>query len=111
MLDILEDIGLMGVKPVETPMDPNVRLCMDQSELLLSPDRYRRLVGKLNYLTITHPNIVFPVSVVSQFMSAPHSTHMEAALRIVRYLKAHPDCGLFYGVHDHHRIEAFTDTD
>ena len=45
MLDILEGTGLMGVKPVETPMDPNVRFCADQCELLWSPGSYRRLVG------------------------------------------------------------------
>ena len=44
-------------------------------------------------------------------MLAPRSSHMEAALRIVRYLKAHPGCGLFYGVHGHLHVEAFTDAD
>ena len=59
-------------------------------------DSYRRLVGKLNYLTITRPDISFAVSVVSKFMSTPCSTHWEAALSIIRYLKAHPGCGLLY---------------
>ena len=68
-------------------------------------------MGKLNYLTVTRPNIAFNVSVVSQFMSAPHSTHMKVVLRIVRYLKAHLGRGLFYGVHGHLRIEAFTNID
>ena len=111
MLDILEDIGLMVAKPVETPMNPNVRLCVDQGKLLSSPNNYRKLVRKLNYLTITRPNIAFVVSVVSQFMSAPRSTHMEATLRIVRYLKTHPGRGLFYGVHNHLRVEPFIDAD
>ena len=79
----------MGAKPVETAMDPSVKLCVDQGELLSSLDGYRRLVGKLNYLTITRPGISFAISVISQFMFAPRSTHMEATLRIVRYLKAH----------------------
>ena len=72
---------------------------------------YQRLVGKLNYLTITHPDISFAVNVISQFMSTPCSTHIEVALRIVRYLKAHPGRGLFYRVHGHLCIEAFTDSD
>ncbi|GFZ01055.1 hypothetical protein Acr_14g0006900 [Actinidia rufa] len=54
--------------------------------------------GEVNYITITHPDIAFAMSVVSQFMSAPRSTYMEVALRIVKYLKAHPCRGLFYGV-------------
>ena len=75
VLDILEETGLLGSKPVDTPIDPNVQLCVDQGEPLPSPDQYCRLVGKLNYLTITRPDISFAVSMVSQFMSAlllPH---------------------------------------
>ena len=87
MLDILEETGLVESKPMETPMDPNVKLYEDQGKLLSNPERYRRLVGKLNYLTITCPNISFAVSV-------PRLPHWEAVIRIVRYLKAHPGHGL-----------------
>ncbi len=68
MLDILEGNGLLGSKFVETPMDPNSELYVDQGELLFTLKRYRCLVGKLNYLTITSPKMSFPVSVVSQYM-------------------------------------------
>ena len=69
------------------------------------------MVGKLNYLTITRPDISFAVSMVSQFMSAPRLPHWEAVLRIVKYLKAHPGRGLFYQANNHLRVEAFTDSD
>ncbi|RVW26536.1 Retrovirus-related Pol polyprotein from transposon RE1 [Vitis vinifera] len=46
-----------------TPMDPNVKLIPGQGELLGDPGRYRRLVGKLNYLTITCPYISFPMQI------------------------------------------------
>ncbi|GAV72783.1 hypothetical protein CFOL_v3_16271 [Cephalotus follicularis] len=68
-------------------MDPLVKLDNEKGELLHDPKKYRRLVGKLNYLTITRPDISFAVSVVSQFMSAPCTTHWQAVLHIVRYLK------------------------
>ena len=68
-------------------------------------------MGKLNHLIIKRPNIFFAVSVICQFMSAPRSTHIEAALRIVRYLKGHPGCGLFSGVNGHLSVEEFTDSD
>ena len=58
---------MLGCKPVDTPMDPNVKLISGQREPLGDPGRYRTLVGKLNYLTITRPDISFPVNVVSQF--------------------------------------------
>ncbi|RVW78818.1 Retrovirus-related Pol polyprotein from transposon RE2 [Vitis vinifera] len=63
-LDILEETGMLDYKPVDTPMDPNVKLIPGQGEPLGDPGRYRRLVGKLNYLTITRPDISFPGSVI-----------------------------------------------
>lgn len=84
MLDILEETDLLGTRPVETPLDPNVKLRADQRELLSKPDQYHCLVGKLNYLAITRPDILFAVSIVSKFMSAPCLPHWEAVLRIVK---------------------------
>jgi hypothetical protein len=48
---------------------------------------YRQLVGSLIYLTTTRPDISHVVHIVSQFMSAPRSTHFSAILRILRYIK------------------------
>ena len=69
------------------------------------------MVGKLNYLTITRPAISFVVSVLSQFIKYPRLPHWEAVIRIVRYLKAHPDRGLLYKANGHLRVEAYTDAD
>ena len=74
-MDILTDTGMLDCKSVDTPMDPNVKLVLGQGELLRDPGRYLRLVGKLNYLTITRPDILFLVSVVSQFLQSPCDSH------------------------------------
>jgi hypothetical protein len=52
--------------------------------------QYQRLVEKLIYLTVTRPDIAFAVSLVSQFMHAHRTTHLEAVERILRYLKGSP---------------------
>ncbi|KAF3621208.1 Binding protein, putative isoform 2 [Capsicum annuum] len=49
------------IRPIGTPMDPNAKLLPGQGEPFSDPERYRRLVGKLNYLTVTRPDISFPV--------------------------------------------------
>ena len=67
-LDILVDTGMLDYKPLDTPMDSNVKLVPGQGDPLRVLGRYRRLVGKLNYLIITRPDISFPVTVVSQFL-------------------------------------------
>ena len=82
-LYILEETGMLDCKPVDTPLDPNVKLIPGQGEPLEDPGRYRRLVGKLNYLTITRPNISFPVSVVSQFLQLPCDSHWDAVICIL----------------------------
>ncbi|KAJ7979031.1 Retrovirus-related Pol polyprotein from transposon TNT 1-94 [Quillaja saponaria] len=86
-LDVLSDIGMLDSKPVDTPMDPNTKLVPDEGELLTNPEQYRRLVGKLNYLTVTRLDIAFVTSMVSQFLSQPRTSHWNAVIRILRYLK------------------------
>ena len=81
---------MLDCKPVDTPMDLNVKLVPKQVEPLQDPGRYQRLVGKLNYLTITRPDISFPVSVVSQFLQSPRDSHWDPAVRILHYVKGTP---------------------
>ncbi|KAJ9671309.1 hypothetical protein PVL29_025143 [Vitis rotundifolia] len=110
-LDILEETGMLDCKPVDTPMDPNVKLVPGQGEPLGDPDRYRRLVGKLNYLTITRPDISFPVSVVSQFLQSPCDSHWDAVIRILRYIKSTPGQGVLYENRGHTQVVGYTDAD
>uniref|UniRef100_A0A2N9E4Z4 Integrase catalytic domain-containing protein n=1 Tax=Fagus sylvatica TaxID=28930 RepID=A0A2N9E4Z4_FAGSY len=110
-LDILQDTGYLGSKPVATPMEPNLKLMPDKGDFVDDPDTYRRLVGKLIYLTITRPDISYAVSIVSQFMTNPRVPHMNAVIRILKYLKNAPGRGLFYRSSGHLRIEGYTDAD
>ncbi|XP_061366398.1 uncharacterized protein LOC133317477 [Gastrolobium bilobum] len=69
-------------------MDPSVKLLPNQGEPLSDHKRYRRLVEKLNYLTVTRPDISFAISVVSQFLNSPCQEHRNAVIPILRYIKA-----------------------
>ncbi|GAV72826.1 LOW QUALITY PROTEIN: hypothetical protein CFOL_v3_16314, partial [Cephalotus follicularis] len=109
-LDILSDASLSDCKPSDSPMDPLVKLDNEKGELLHDPEKYRRLVGKLNYLTITRPDISFAVSAVSQFMSAPRTTHWQTVLHIVRYLKGAPG-GLIFRDRGHIHIAGYSNAD
>ena len=109
--DILTDTGMLDCKPVDTPIDPNVKLVSSQGELLRDPRRYRRLVGKLNYLTITRPDISFPVSVVSQFLQSPCDSHWDVVVCILRYIKGTPGQGVLYENRGHTQVVGYNDTD
>ena len=93
---MLEEAGLLSGRPIDVFMDPNKKLLMDDGALFENPGRYRRLVGKLNFLTITRLDIAYVVSVVSQFMGCPRVPHWEAVTRILRYLKRAPGLRFLY---------------
>ena len=57
---------------------------------------YWRLLGKLIYLTVTHPDITYAVSVLSRFMHEPHMVHWEGALLVLVYIKRAHGRGLIY---------------
>jgi len=71
---------------VDSHMDPNKILMVDKGEPFFDPERFRRLVGKLIYLTITRPDLSFAVGVVSQFMQNPCFDSWNASIHILRYL-------------------------
>ena len=96
VLDMLIECGLLGCKPVDSPMLTTAKLLPEDGKPIKDPERYRRLVKKLNYLMVTRPDISFPVSVLNQFMSAPYTGHWDAALHVLKYLKATPGLGILY---------------
>ena len=102
---------MLDCKPVDTPMDPNIKLVPSQGELPRDPGRYRRLIGKLNYLTITQPGISFPMSVVSQFLQSPYDSHWNVVVRIFRYIKGTPGQRVLYENRSHTQVVGYSDAD
>ena len=110
-LDILSDAGYLGCKPISTPMDRSTRLSQNSGVPLTDVDSYRRLVGRLLYLTTTRPDISYAVNQLCQFTQAPTSTHYQAALRVLRYIKGSPGKGLYFSSSSTFQIKAFSDSD
>ncbi|KAL3344419.1 hypothetical protein AABB24_023717 [Solanum stoloniferum] len=123
-LELISEMGLSGVKPVYTPLDPNVRLTsikydshiqdidtIERDKPLTDIGRYQRLVGRLLYLTMTRVDISFAVQVLSQYMHAPKKSHIEAALRVVRYIKSAPGLGLFMPSQSSELLTVYCDSD
>ena len=110
-LDLLREYGVMGAKPLQLPMDPNLKLTADKGEPIPSPTTYQRLLGKLIYLTITRPDIAFTVQLLSQHMHMPTTVHMQAARRLLRYLLGSYSQGILLASSSGATLTAYCDSD
>lgn len=111
ILDLLTEIGMLDCQPVDTPMIPNLKLEAYTDHTTTNVERYQRLVGKLIYLSHTRSDIAYVVSVVSQFMHSPKEEHLEAVMRIVRYLKGTPGKCIVFKKNSHLQVAAYSDAD
>ena len=67
-------------------MNTNEKLCLEDGTEFADPSYYRSLIGGLNYLTHTRPDIMYAVSVLSRYMHCPSVQHLGAAKRVLRYI-------------------------
>ena len=51
------------------------------------PTKFMQLVGSLNFLTTTRPDIDFIVGILSRFMHKPCEGHWNATKGVLKYLK------------------------
>ncbi|KAF2305446.1 hypothetical protein GH714_005359 [Hevea brasiliensis] len=59
----------------------------DDDGIKVDKTYYKQIVGSLMYLTATRPDMMFVVSLISRFMENPTQLHLQAAKRVLRYLK------------------------
>lgn len=110
-LDIISEAGLLGCKPVATPMEQNHKLLSDTGPLCKNPERFRRFVGRLVYLAITRPELCYSIHVLSQVMHKPREAHWDAVVRIMRYLKGSPGQGVMLQAVSDLKLRVFCDSD
>jgi len=96
---------------VLTPLDSTQKLDAADGDLFDDPSLYRKLVGKLNFLTNTRPDLAFTVQHLSQFMQQPRVPHFQALLRVLRYLQSAPDLGLLLNNTSDVSLTAYCDSD
>ena len=105
-LDLLKDICMLGYCLASSPIELNLKLSVELGELLPDVFVYQCLMGQLIYLTKLAQQ-----SVVSQFMHAPRTSHLDAVYHILRYLKTCPGLGLLYIAGVQSRVSCFTHVD
>lgn len=75
--DLLKKVGMSDCKPVATPLSTSEKLSLHEGSLLGTNDatHYRSIVGALQYLTLTRPDISYSVNKICQFLHAPTIVH------------------------------------
>ena len=109
--DLLKLYNMQECKIVVAPINSNERLQANDGSGETDDKRYRALVGKLIYLTHTHPDISFTVGVLLRFMSRPTKHHLGAGKRVFWYLAGKVQFGLWYSHTKECKLEVYTDSD
>lgn len=95
IMDLSAKTGLVDYKPAKPPIMMNHGLRIIKAGQF-HKERYHKLVGKLIYLAHTRPDISYVVGVVNRFMHKPQVKHLDAILRILKYINGKTGRGLRY---------------
>jgi histone deacetylase 1/2 len=100
-------------KIVDTPLSVTDKLSLTDGEVLSSDDstRYRSIVGALQYITLTRPDLSFSVNKVCQFLHAPTTVHWTAVKKVLRYLRGTLTLGLHFRRSPSTLVSAFSDAE
>jgi len=110
ILDILTRASMLSCKPVDTLISTSTATILPDP-LFYDATCFRQIMGALQYLTFTRPDICFAVNRVCQFMHAPTDSHWAAVKRILRYLRRTTSHGLHITRGSSFALHGFTDAD
>ncbi|XXG89958.1 hypothetical protein AAC387_Pa12g1837 [Persea americana] len=109
--ELLEKFRMSNCNPVSTPVATGLRLTKEGEGRDINLTLFKSLIGSLRYLTITRPDIVYGVGLLSRYMERPKESHWVAAKRILRYIKGTIDLGLFYDYGNKAKLYGHSDSD
>ncbi|WVZ94141.1 hypothetical protein U9M48_040073 [Paspalum notatum var. saurae] len=111
--EVLDQAGLQNCKPMPIPLAISEKLSAKDGEFLddAAATRYRNLVGGLQYLTLTRPDLSFAVNKVYQYLHQTTSMHYSAMKMILRYVSGTVGFGLKILKSSSNLVSAFSDVD
>ena len=109
--EILKTFGQEDSKPINTPMVIGHKLSKNDESTKVNQTMYRSMIGKLQYVVYSRPDITLAIGIVAIFCANPKENHLMAVKRIIRYLKGIDDFGLYYKRSENFELNAYTDVD
>ena len=92
--DVLDRAGMATCTPASTPIDVKGKLSSSTGQPVTDPTFYRSIVGALQYLTLTRPDITYAVQQACLHMHDPRDVHWTLVKRILRYVRGTVGQGL-----------------
>jgi hypothetical protein len=110
-IDLLQCAGMTECHSTPAPVDTHAKLSATDGAPLSASDSsdYRSLVGTLQYLTLTRPDLAYAVQQACLFMHDPREPHLALVKRILRYMKGTLSSGLHIGTSPVHSLTAYSD--
>ncbi|KAG7539479.1 Ribonuclease H-like superfamily [Arabidopsis suecica] len=110
-LDLLQNAGMMDCAPMPTPLPVQIDRMPHQNEVFQNPTYFRSLAGKLQYLTLTRPDIQYAVNLICQKMHQPSVSDFNLLKRVLRYLKGTVKMGLTLTPETDSTLRSYCDSD
>lgn len=109
--ELLQTAGMLDCAPMPTPLPLQLDRVPHQDELFTDPTYFRSLAGKLQYLTLTRPDLQFAVNLVCQRMHKPTLADFNMLKRVLRYIKGTHTMGLHFYSDSNTSLKYFCDSD
>ena len=109
--ELLDKFNIKNCNAVNTPIAMDLKLTREREGKIIDPTLFRSLIGSLRYLSITRPDIVYSVGLLSKYMEKPKESHWLAVKRILRYIKGTMDFGLLYSYNNDATLYGYSDSD
>lgn len=109
--EILLRANLDKSNSTPTPSCSSLKLAKFDSDLFDKPSLYRSIVGALQYLTLTRPDIAYSVNKLSQYLHSPTKNHWKACKRVLRFIQGTIANGICFTAVTDFRLQGFTDSD
>ena len=108
---MLDKFNKKNCNTINTPVAVDLKLTRGGEGKIIDPALFRSLIGSLRYHSITRPDIVYSVGLLSKYMEKPKESHWLAAKRILRYIKGTMDFGLLYSYNNDATLYGYSDSD
>jgi spore germination protein GerM len=102
---------LDGKSHARTPMSTNLKISANLTSKQVDPTLYRSMIGNLLYLTASRPDIAFSVRVCARFQANPKESHLTAVKRIIRYVNATVNYGIYFSRETNLVLAGYSDAD